>query len=46
MIRSTTKCDLDHIIDVGAGQGFRGRGLQMAGLNVDTTTTHRHLRLR
>jgi hypothetical protein len=26
MIRSTTKCDLDHIIDVGAGQGFRGRG--------------------
>jgi hypothetical protein len=25
MIRSTTKCDLDHIIDVGAGQGFQGR---------------------
>jgi hypothetical protein len=32
MIRSTTRCDLDHAIGVIAGRGFRGRGLQVMWL--------------
>jgi hypothetical protein len=45
MIRSTTRCDLDHAIGVVAGQGFRGRGLRTAMWLVMTLSLLDALRL-